>query len=205
MCAFDQVDRHVNAFYERIAPRLSEGVLPPVDVALELGPFRLSGRIDRRTSAGLIHYRPGRIRARDRLELWIQHLMAHLSPEGPPAASLILGLQTTLQYGRVPDPDSVLGGLLDLYWQGLTTPLPFFPESSLAFAAAILQQGKTDRDGLKSARTEWAPNATLGLPREGEDPHMELCFRNRDPFAFPFQETALAVFGRLLSHEQKLD
>ncbi len=205
MCTFDQLDRHVTAFYERIAPRLIEGVLPPVDAALDLGTFRLSGRIDRRTPRGLLHYRPGRIRAKDRLELWIQHLVAHFSPEGPPPVSLILGLQTTLQYNRVPDAEVCLAALLDLYWQGLTAPLPFFPESSLAFAAAIVQQGKTDRDGLKSARAEWTPNAVLGLPREGEDPHMELCFRNRDPFAPPFQETALAVFGPLLSHEQKLD
>jgi exodeoxyribonuclease V gamma subunit len=50
--------------------------------------------------------------------------------------------------------------LLDAYWQGLSWPLSFFPETSLAWAEAM----HAGKDGLRAARQSWED----GFNRDGE-------------------------------------
>jgi exodeoxyribonuclease V gamma subunit len=93
----------------------------------------------------------------------------------------------------VADPRAVLGSILNLYWQGLTAPLPFFPESALAYATA-----KNPCD-LGKARGKWLDGYN-GIPGEGSDACFRLCFGKVDPFDAEFERVAHILLEPLLWH-----
>ena len=49
---------------------------------------------------------------------------------------MLIGRDAFVTFGRVPSPRAVLQTLCELFSEGLTLPLRFFPESSLAFVQA---------------------------------------------------------------------
>ncbi|MBA1331328.1 hypothetical protein QQ73_09240, partial [Candidatus Endoriftia persephone str. Guaymas] len=49
-------------------------MLEPQEVDLQLDGFHLTGWLEGVTSAGLLSYRPGKLKAKDRLRLWVNHL-----------------------------------------------------------------------------------------------------------------------------------
>jgi len=55
------------------------------------------------------------------------------------------------------------------------------------------------RDPLRVARASWEGNDYPKVRGECEDAYFDLCFHNVDPLDEEFQQTALAVFGPLLS------
>jgi exodeoxyribonuclease V gamma subunit len=74
------------------------------------------------------------------------------------------------------DSPKLLGELLEIYWQGLRRPAPFFPNSSWAYAEALMK-GK-DNPG-EDARKCWEGNDyNYG---EMQDPYMRRCFPTFDP------------------------
>lgn len=169
---------------------LTDGVfpLPPLEVDLGIGPYRLTGLLDGIWPAGIIRWRCARLSGRDQVRLWIEHLVLNaLGCEGYPSTSTLLMSDGTLRLAPAPESGTTLGGLLTLYGEGLRTPLRFFPRTSAAYA----KKGE-----LTSARTvwegEWFP--------ERDDPYYELCFGGTDPLDAEFERLARAVFEPLNSH-----
>ncbi len=203
------------AFAREAGPFLEPGALPPLEVDLELGDFRLAGRLDWLYPQGIRRYRFARIKAGDRLSLWILHLVlcASREPESGPWRSVLMGLPpaggkktrwAACEYGQVEAPGEHLLSLLELYRQGLSRPLPFFPETSWEYARRILERPeRPDREASGPARRTWEGS---GYGRgEREDPYTALCFRGIDPVgAEEFKEIARRVFGPLRDHETRL-
>jgi exodeoxyribonuclease V gamma subunit len=100
----------------------------------------------------------------------------------------------------------LLSGLLELYWQGLTRPLKFFPQTAWAYAEAVLarEAGRSRQDPTAVARRKWAGNPFDNAAGEREDAYFDLCFHNVDPLDEEFQQTAQAVFGPLLSEVEEV-
>ena len=87
------------------------------------------------------------------------------------------------------DSHAVMSGLLDLYWEGLRVPLPFFPETSLKF----FEKNKKVNDeslALSSARGTW--DGGTYSTGEGENQYYRLLYRGMDPLSSEFM--ALADF-----------
>ena len=74
------------------------------------------------------------------------------------------------------DAGAILQTLLDLYWEGLTTPLPFFPVSAMAYA-------HKREWNLERAYRAWEDG--FHAPGEGNEPSFRLCFGQADPFVEP--------------------
>ncbi|WP_161626601.1 exodeoxyribonuclease V subunit gamma [Desulfatiglans anilini] len=208
---FDAVDMEAEVFWEKTAPYLADGPSSPLEVDLSLGGLRLTGRLTAVYSGGLVHYRPARLKARDRLRLWIEHLAAFsLGEAGLPGRSVLAALEKSGKalawagraYTPPKDAAGLLARLLVCHRRGLEHPLPFFPESSMAFAEGVLKKGERREAALKRARRQWEEDAFS--KGECTDPYFDLCFGGGDPLDKAFQDLALDLCGPLLEHEEKL-
>jgi exodeoxyribonuclease V gamma subunit len=92
----------------------------------------------------------------------------------------------------VEDSAGLLQAMLDLYWQGLTEPLRFFPAAAMGYAH--------NREwSLARARKAWDDGFTF--KGEGDDPCYRLCFGQVDPFNDDFERIARSVMEPLLHHQ----
>ena len=115
--------------------------------------------------------------------------------------SVLVGSDQVLRIPPLDGAPTLLTGLLELYWQGLSRPLKFFPQTAWAYAEARLKReaGRSKQDPAAVARAIWESSSFSRMPGECEDPYFDLCFRNGEPLDEEFQWTALAVFEPLLS------
>ena len=162
----------------------------------------MKGRIENVYAEGLLHYRYAKPKVRDRLRLWIHHLLLNLlrGEEGSCHGTLICK-ESEFAYPPVDGSEKILEQMLDLYWLGLTRPMPFFPESSWAYVEA-LSKGKTEEKALERAQVIWyGSDFNRG---EGEDPYFSLCFGKTDPLDEEFKDLAQKVFDPLMNFEEKV-
>ena len=169
--------------------------LPPRDTDIRFGEFRLSGRLHGIWQEQKIAWRPAKLKAKDQLRTWIEHLTLNAcASEGYPRDSLLVMRESAVAFGPVEGAGGMLGELLEIYWQGVTTPLRFFPESALAYADKLAWN-------LESARKKWEPYQGFG---EKDDPYFRLCFGQDDPFTSEFEELAKRVMEPLVRHRRLL-
>jgi len=194
----DQV-AETSGFAKKISERLAQSEpLPYLDIELAIGGFSLSGRLDNIRSDRMYRYRSAKMKAKDLLKTWLEHLALNAAgAAGYPLETLLIMTDKTVAFRPVENPRAVLQSILELYWQGLTSPLPFFPESALAYATA-----KTAGD-LSKARSQWEDGYN-DFPGEGSDPNFRLCFGKVDPFSPEFERVARIVMEPLLLHRSKV-
>jgi len=198
---FRGLQAEVQAFLAQLQPHLGDGYLAPVPVDYALGEFRLTGEIRRVTARGSLHYRCAGIKAKDLLRFWVQHLVLNtVRPAGQRPDAVLVGREQVLGVPPLDNAPKLLAALLDLYWQGLTRPLKFFPQTAWAYAKAAGKQesGDSRRDPAGAARLSWEGNSFNRVPGECEDAYLDLCFHNVDPLDEEFQQTARAVFEPLM-------
>ena len=96
---------------------------------------------------------------------------------------------------------SIISNLISLYQQGMRMPLPFFPESSYAFAlhqpqpSAIEEAGDDERSeskGMIEARKKWISGKYH--QGEGEDSAYQLCFREEPFLNTEFERIAREIY-----------
>jgi exodeoxyribonuclease V gamma subunit len=153
--AIEAAAAEAETFAGSVAAWHAEPALPPVDVDLVIGPFRLTGRIDGLREGGLVRTRCAALKAKDRLDAWIDHL-ALQAQVGSRLPTRLAGDDVALRIAPVTDPASALEGLLDLYWRGLVSPVPFFGEGSMKAFEAIRSGKKTAEGALDDFLRDWA-------------------------------------------------
>jgi exodeoxyribonuclease V gamma subunit len=168
-----------------------------LEVATVPGPCRLRGWLTGVGPQGLLTFRPGRVKAADRLRLWVHHLaLCAVAPDGVAPASAHLGEDGAVRYGAVPDARLCLGRLVEAYRDNLVSPLPFFPETSYAYASA-LAAGKGREEALKAAwRPWWDDYNDRG---ESLDPSVRVVFRGVEPLDTRFESLASELLGPLIA------
>jgi len=194
---FEQAWQDSAAFAQRLAPYLAA---PRADVEfnLSLAGGNLSGRLHALTAQGPVAYRYGRLRVADRLALWLRHLALNAST-GEAICSRFVAPDETVVLQPPPNAAALLEDLIVLARQGLNEPLPLLPECSFAYASA---RGEPEKRMAK-ARQVWTGNRHQNMPGAGDDAHVQLAFRGRDPLAEPaFVQLAERVFGPLLAATQ---
>lgn len=207
---FDRLVETLEAFIRVLEPLSRDPLGAPLEVALDLPPFRLVGRLSSLFAGGLIDYRIAGIKSRDRLRAWIRHLALNAAaPDGLVPETHLVGLAQggrqnvavrRLTYGAIRDPMPRLEDLLRLYWEGLQEPLAFFPESAWAYVQARLRR-QPPLQALERASKAWHGDAWR--PGEGTDPACRVCFRGLEPLGKDFEETAMRIFQPLAEHERR--
>ncbi|MFZ4857136.1 MAG: exodeoxyribonuclease V subunit gamma [Desulfuromonadaceae bacterium] len=169
-----------------LQPINGQQFLPPLDVDITIGEFRVYGRISSILPELLLRYRSSKLSAKDQVKVWLEHLILNVvAAESYPKQSTLIMLNGSVILSPVTDSKALLEVLLQRYWQGLTKPLHFFPRSSLAYAT----KGK-----LAAAEAEWNNDK---YP-ESTDPAYKLCFGDDSPLDGEFEEVSSDVFTAYL-------
>ena len=184
----------VEEFFERLAPSLPAAALPPLDVALTLGEFEITGRIHPLNAYGPLVFRCARLTGKDVLRAWLSHLAANAVQPG--LVTTLVAEDELWQLRPPGDAHGLLRELLELYWEGLRAPLKFFPKSAFAFVDQE-QPGSAAKKTppIVKARKEWEGDEGRDGSGEKNDDAFALCFREPDPLDAEFERLARAVFN----------
>jgi len=173
------------------------------DVDLNIADFNLQGTLTDLYPRGRIQIRYAAIKPKDMLTAWINHLILCAQDQiFCPPETILIGSNAAMQFETVEHPLKILQDLLMLYWQGLSAPLHFFPESSYTYANLVLHKGKSKADALKGARNKW--RSSDFIRGESEDPYYRQCFERMDPIDGQFEHIAVKVLPPLFEHTEKL-
>lgn len=192
-------ERRVRPMAERLKvfPGLESPALEPQRVDLDLGALRVTGWLKGVREVGLVAYRTVNWGPHALLQWWLNHLVLNaVEPPGVSCETRLLGIDVDYRLPRSKDPMGVLTDLADLYHDGLSGPLEFFPRTSHAYVQRLLKSEETD--ALRKAEAEWLGNDYHA--GECTDPSYRLVFRSGvrfevgTPQARRFGEIAGRVF-----------
>ena len=171
----------------------------PMSVDLDLEPFSLIGKINSLYGGRSVHFRPAKLNPKDHLRAWIEHLALCACTGGKETHTVLIGRDAVVTFDPASSARDELRALCELFWQGLTLPLRFFPSSGMAFVEAELS-GRGDP--FRKAGEKWDGMWRKNEKRRGEkdDVFISRCFDVSNPFADPFVEIARVVFKPLLQH-----
>ena len=192
---YERVRQEAGALADEVRRCISGPEATTRVVDLSLGPFMLTGSLLTQGPDRLVFYRTGKDKASFLVQAWIAHLT--LCAMGQPAETFCITLDGTDELTRVDNSQEVLSSLMDLYWEGLMRPLPFFPQTSFAYASS----DKPREERLVKARIDWLGGEFK--PGEGEDRHMSLCFKAGDALSPEFEDLAMTVYGPLLNDRRR--
>lgn len=209
-CVFKELRRGTEGFIGKMGICLAGKPLEPLDVDLRIGDFRVLGRIDGIYPEQLIRYRYAGIKAKDRLRIWIDHLVLNIAgPKEYPKRSMLAGRNgkewTACAYGAAGDAEALLEKILSVYWQGLQSPVPFFPETAYAYANELRKKNGDAAAALSAARTKWNGVPSRKIPGDTDDAFFGLCFGHlEDPLDDLFAAHAVAIFDPILQLEEEV-
>jgi len=187
--AFDKTLLKSREFAHSLAPFLGEE-LEPLKVTFTHDGMTLSGVLSDIRSKRHIQWRCAGMKAKDRLGLWLDHLILNaLAPAGYPRESLLVCKDLSLALAPLGNAAAELDKLLELYREGLRRPLPFFPQVSWLYLT----------DGLEKAQGRWNGSDHAPAPPESSDPACSLCFGDKDPLDEEFEKLSRMVFEPLLA------
>jgi exodeoxyribonuclease V gamma subunit len=198
-CTFEDHVPEVQSMAEAIRAHASGDRLDPLEVDLDLDGLALHGWLRDLWPSGLVMGEFGRLKARRKIALWIRHMaLCAAGPGRCPARSVLVARGEEIALEPVQDAREHLARLAELYRAGREIALPFFPESSLAYAKALARHGQEDR-ALESARRAFEPDER----REGSgerDVHIETALKGHDPLevdlgGIGFASLATLVWG----------
>jgi exodeoxyribonuclease V gamma subunit len=190
------------SFFEKVRGYEAGGVAQRLHIRLNLGKFQVSGEIGPVVREVHLHGVYAGLKPKYVVRAWVNHLILNaLEDLKAPKTTLLICKDATLIFRPVDESGTLLESLLGYYWQGLMAPLAFFPETSHAYAEALVIRNKSEEAALTGAMAKWRGNDFSAAP-ESTDDYFRLCFPRK---AFDqavqkgeFQKIALDVFGPLL-------
>lgn len=199
--AFAELSREVEELAFRVKPYLSPR-LEPLEFELAIGDFFLWGRLDELRRGDMLFVRPARVKGRDLLQAWLCQLVLQEVSPGLIKRIVVAGKDRTVFLSPCREAGRLLAELVAFYRQGLTAPLDFAPETSMAYAG-LLRQGKIEQAGREAMRI-W--QGGYQLPGEGDDVYHRFRFRGDEPLPRQggFEGLALTIFTPLFEHAEEI-
>ncbi|MBF0278563.1 MAG: exodeoxyribonuclease V subunit gamma [SAR324 cluster bacterium] len=203
--SWDEISNETYQFANAISEFLSTDHLEPVEYDLQFEAVNLRGTISDIRVRGLVRYRPALVKIKDRIRVWLEHLVLSLYSNSPLETVLIgkgTGKKKMEQYicESIDSPQHYLSELLILYKKGLRKPLAFFPDSANAYMKEWVK-GKQDR-AREKARETW-----YGGDRPGEmekNLYFKRCFEALDLIEeTDFEQDTLAILEPIFTHQKQ--
>jgi exodeoxyribonuclease V gamma subunit len=197
----DAVEDEVTGFLDILVQHLPADEPKHLDIDLTIKSYRLGGRIDHLHTGVRVLYRMASLRPKDLLTTFILHLTLNALPrEDTPKTSRLVCKDAVWEFRPLTAAVAfkTLQTYLDLYWEGLQAPLPFFSRTSLEYAILRLLKNKDRADALSGALKKWT--GSVYQPGESQDAYIHQCFKHADPLTGEFESLALEVYGPVLSN-----
>jgi len=192
----------VERFAHTVKPYIIGTPLDPVEFNLKIADCTLSGKIDPIFESGLIHYRYTKVKVKDRLKVWIYHLVLNsMERASYPKKSTFIGEDTMVVFLPTQESNKILLNLIKKYWEGLSKPLLFFPEASWEYAHAILEKKMPDEEAMRKARDKWEGDDYYR--GESLEPSFQLCFGKGDPLDAEFRRIAREIFEPMIKRQER--
>ncbi len=164
--------------------------LEPLAVEFTHDKVILHAVLDNCRSGTHLRWRCAGMKGKDRLAIWLDHLLLNLATtDGYPSQSMLIASDRVLELPPLEHAAAILADLLDLYCEGTTRPLPFFPETSWAIIT----------DGEQKAEKTWRGDLRMGIPGEIDNQAVALCFGTEEPWGEEFLAIAERIYGPLIA------
>jgi len=195
--AFESLKGEVDGFVKGLAPLL-EGPDPrSVSVDLSSGGVRITGEVPGVIDDRLVRFRMASLKTADRLKGWVEHLVLGAANRGSSFTTHVVGRNQRAVFLPGSGGTGALDDLVDLYREGLTRPLPFFPESAWTYANAL--DGGED-NALRKASGVFAGSDYLR--GESEDVWILSCFRRTGSLDTEFKDLATRILTPLMAAQE---
>ena len=189
-------------FVKKLDEFSKDGKPDSYNVDMTINGFSLTGRLTNVYESGMLSFRYAAMKAKDLLRAWIYHLaLCSHRDRGLTLNTFLVCTDKTVKFNSVEKSGDNLAVLLDLYWQGLSRPLHFFPELSHEYNEQTHNRGKGKNEAIRIVEKRWqGSDYARGV---SEDPYYDLCFRNTGTegiFDDSFIKNSESVFLPLLNH-----
>lgn len=205
--AFESVQEEARAFAKAILAHCPYGEKTLRDVDVTVNGIRIGGSVETDAQGRIMCYRPALFKALDFIDIWVNHLVLCVSSKNKGQPSLLFGMEkhrdgtrdwAVRAFRHADSAKMILESLVDLYKTGLHEPLPFFPETSLAFYEYVYKKDKDPLEALIRATQIWqGDDYRRG---EAQDAYFDLCFRGKDPLTEAFMDYAKRFYMPLFDH-----
>lgn len=205
---FLKVEKDARDFLSVVEIFLNEMPLSPVEInySIKKPPMCLRGYLKNIYSDGQIFYRPANITVKDRLNAWIYHLALNANQKETGARkTYVLGqdrqifyLEFDAAYAR-----TTLENLVSHFYQGLSTPLPFSPLTSFAYASALGEKEENEVAAEANARKKWLSG--YYHTGEYENPYNRMCLEKDFYTKSEFKKTAISIFEPMIEATNDID
>ena len=168
---------------------------PPRAIDIEVAGFRVEGEIAQAGPDGLVWWRIGTLRPHDRIAIRLRQVALAAAGHQPASAIAVTLKQGSWSSASLAAPEGAeeeLARWLEAWRRGQGELLPFFPETSSAYAEVIAKRGEGDAERAR----EKAENAWFGSPfhrGEGEEPYLALVYGEESPVGEAFRELATGL------------
>ena len=196
--AFEDIAADTAALVAAVREVIGEGLPETREIDLALGDWQVRGSIaDVYSTTGFVFARAGKLRAKDRLAIWVRHLA--LAVGDKEITSHFVGLDKGkvehVAWSAVGNAAAELEKLCELYARIQRDPLPLLPDLSYVFSEEAAGQGEDAAyDKVVSGwNSEWRIV-------DGDSDYAEV-FRGRELFDPSFGELAKAVFDPIRAAE----
>jgi len=173
-----------------------------LDIDMAIGDFSLTGRLTNVYESGMLSFRYAAMKSKDIIRAWIYHLVLCSHRDmGLPSNTLLVCMDKTAVFDPAEKSRDYIVVLLNLYWEGLSRPLHFFPDSSVEYVKQALINRKDKKYSMQAVRNKWL--GSKFSRGESKDPYYDICFRNYDIneiFNDSFIKNSESVFLPLLNY-----
>ena len=201
---FQTMESDADVYLNKSRPFMAQQASAPLDINFDLEGFRLFGRLEGiYPSVGLVHFHFANLQVKYLLNTWIHHLIHNLyDKERHSRLSYLVCKDAVWEFLAVSDAKQILLNLIRFYWEGISKPFHFFPETSFAYARRLLQKHKNQAAALSAAQQKWAGSEFYR--GESQDPYLSLVYSRSDPFDDPFHEASVSVFTPVFQYGRAL-
>lgn len=203
---YDILSRNVSEFVTvlknlRVSPQLDN-----LFIDNDLDNYHLTGVVENIWNSHLLQFRYAHLKPADLLQIWIRHLILNqFGPINYPKTSVLLSREECFRFNPVENSYEMLHKLLNLYWKGLSFPLPFFPNTSWEYAQQVLVKKKPVEHALFCARKKWEADEFSSIPGDAEDPYNALCFQAFDELGEDFKNISMEIYEPLILHLERVE
>lgn len=202
---FEMLSGQIIDFVSDIKQLRQTSQLDNVLIDIKLQDFHITGMLDNIWNLHMLNFRYAKCKPADLLQLWIRHLsLSCCNLYGYPNTSVLLTSDGCFRFKAVHHSNEILHNLLNLYWDGLSSPLHFFPNASWEYAETVTKKKKPEDVALHCARKMWEGNDFSRVEPESADPYISKCFTSSKELSDTFTRYSLEVFGPLIEHMEQI-